>query len=789
MKNQENQRDEKNRISRTALSNQSNGKTAASVEDSEIRTLIDGIGDSELGILSERLFADDSNSIEAPEKSAAKPGEAAATQRTEMTERRSGRGGDLDESVFGEDFRRAAPKKDMPAKKDIPQSRAPDMSGQPGKTGRFDRSDTPSQSIKRAAGTAPVTVGLPKPAETVEAIKTTGTHEVKGSPKEESASKSGNALKTENIQKNGVSPQPKASDTEGMSKAEGSLKTETSATAAGSLKTETSATAAGASNPSGISNQAGAAEDKNLPKAKGITNTEDINRTEGLHRNDGTAKTGRISAIENSQNGKPHSESSGKNKSADAANINSLGTNNVHIGSARAKGSETSGSCVTNTSVNTNASTNTNAADTDAVTSGVNNANAANAGTAASDTNYASANKAIANSTNINNTSLNSNDINIPGASSTDRNNNSAGGAAASTSAGKGARKAERAARRKAHRSPSGKELNLRLSPAPHIKSSSGTGTLMLNLLIAMLPLVIWGIYIFGFRVLSLLIISLICCTGFEVLSEVILNLPITVTNLSSTVTAVLITLMLPASVPFWIPVFCAFIAIIPQKLLVGKADFQWFNPALIARVVSSALFPKIMSSYPEPRSFISALSFFPEYTEAELTSLATLKLKQLPQIALSGEFFGKTAGAIGEISAFLIIIGFIYLIVTKTVTWQVPVVFAVSAAIPFYLFPQLPFSSDMLALKFAGFELVSGGFLFGAVFIAASCFSSPKTQTAKLIYGVGCGLLSVLFRIALKSYDGVYLAVLIMSLLSRPLDSVCTPVPFGKCKPKHSKS
>lgn len=781
MKNQENQRDEKNRISRTALSNQSNGKTAASVEDSEIRTLIDGIGDSELGILSERLFADDSHSIEAPEKSAAKPGEAAATQRTEMTERRSGRDGDLDESVFGEDFRRAAPKRDMPAKKDIPQSRTPDMSGQPGKTGRFGQSDTPSQSIKRAAGAAPITGGLPKPAETVEAIKTTGTHEAKGSPKEESASKSGNALKTENIQKNGVSPQPKASDTDGMSKAESSL------------KTETSATAAGASKPSGISNRSGTAEEKNLPKAKGIQKNEDIPKTkdikgtEGLHRNDGTAKTGRISAIENSQNGKPHSESSGKNKSADAANINSLGTNNVHIGSARAKGSETSGSCVTNTSVNTNASTNTNAADTDAVTSGVNNA--ADAGATASDTNYASTNKAISNSANINDTSLNISDTNIPGASSADRNNNSAGGAAASASAGKGARKAERAARRKAHRSPSGKELNLRLSPAPHIKSSSGTGTLMLNLLIAMLPLVIWGIYIFGFRVLSLLIISLICCTGFEVLSEVILNLPITVTNLSSTVTAVLITLMLPASVPFWIPVFCAFIAIIPQKLLVGKADFQWFNPALIARVVSSALFPKIMSSYPEPRSFISALSFFPEYTEAELTSLATLKLKQLPQIALSGEFFGKTAGAIGEISAFLIIIGFIYLIVTKTVTWQVPVIFAVSAAIPFYLFPQLPFSSDMLALKFAGFELVSGGFLFGAVFIAASCFSSPKTQTAKLIYGVGCGLLSVLFRIVLKSYDGVYLAVLIMSLLSRPLDSICTPVPFGKCKPKHSKS
>lgn len=777
MKNQENQRDEKNRISRTALSNQSNDKKAARVEDSEIRTLIDGIGDSELGILSERLFADDSRAIEAPEKSAAKPGKAAATQ---STERRSGRGGDLDESVFGTNFHRAAPKRDMPAKKDIPQSRTPDMSGQPGKTGRFDRSDTPSQSIKRAAGTAPVTVGLPKPAETVDTTETEGVNKAKNTPHAETP-KTGNALKTENIQKNGVSPQPKASDTDGMSKAEGSL------------KTETSATAAGASKPSGISNRSGTAEEKNLPKAKGIQKNEDIPKTkdikgtEGLHRNDGTAKTGRISAIENSQNGKPHSESSGKNKRADAANINSLGTNNVHIGSARAKGSETSGSCVTNTSVNTNASTNTNAADTDAVTSGVNNA--ADAGATASDTNYASTNKAISNSTNINNTSLNSNDINIPGASSADRNNRSAGGAAASTSAGKGARKAERAARRKAHRSPSGKELNLRLSPAPHIKSSSGTGTLMLNLLIAMLPLVIWGIYIFGFRVLSLLIISLICCTGFEVLSEVILNLPITVTNLSSTVTAALITLMLPASVPFWIPVFCAFIAIIPQKLLVGKADFPWFNPALIARVVSSALFPKIMSSYPEPRSFISALSFFPEYTEAELTSLATLKLKQLPQIALSGEFFGKTAGAIGEISAFLIIIGFIYLIVTKTVTWQVPVIFAVSAAIPFYLFPQLPFSSDMLALKFAGFELVSGGFLFGAVFIAASCFSSPKTQTAKLIYGVGCGLLSVLFRIALKSYDGVYLAVLIMSLLSRPLDSICTPVPFGKCKPKHSKS
>ncbi len=354
------------------------------------------------------------------------------------------------------------------------------------------------------------------------------------------------------------------------------------------------------------------------------------------------------------------------------------------------------------------------------------------------------------------------------------------------------AQQKSRGARRQRQKGAPANTSGLKLFASPHIKTSEKKGSIMLNILIALLPIVIWGIYIFGARALTLLLISILFCNGFEVLSDVILELPVKVKELSPTVTAVIITLMLPVTAPLWLPVFCAFVATVPLNLLYKKTGFYGLDPALTARLASFLLFPNIMTSFSEPRSHISALAFFPEYTPVELTSLATLKAGQLPQSSLTSEFFGMTAGAIGEVSVFLILIGFAYLLITKTISFHVPLIFALTAAIPFYLFPQLPFSSDMLAIKFAGFELISGGFMFCAVFIASGYNLSPKTQTAKLIYGAGCGLLTVLFRFAFKTYDGVGLAIFIMSFFARPLDRLCIPMPFGgysaKAKSKGSK-
>lgn len=318
----------------------------------------------------------------------------------------------------------------------------------------------------------------------------------------------------------------------------------------------------------------------------------------------------------------------------------------------------------------------------------------------------------------------------------------------------------------------------LKVTESPHLHSPDNTRSVMLTVLISLLPILLWGIYSFGLRVLTLTFISVISCVLFEIASQLVFGRKITIADLSAVVTAVITVCIMPASVPLWMPIFCAFISIVLAKQLFGGIGRNVVNPAILARLIASALFPAQMTSLASIS--LSPFEISPAFTPVENTPLAILKSGSNPGGSLLSAFFGGGVGCIGEVSAFLIIIAFIFLVCTKTITFHTTLSFIATSAVLFYLFPQLQIASDMLVLTFTGFELFSGSLMFGAVFLATEYGSTPKTHLGKTVFGVLCGALSVVFRFFLPLYDGVCLAILIVSLFSRVIDKWFRPAPYG---------
>ena len=318
----------------------------------------------------------------------------------------------------------------------------------------------------------------------------------------------------------------------------------------------------------------------------------------------------------------------------------------------------------------------------------------------------------------------------------------------------------------------------LKVTESPHLHSPDNTRSVMLTVLISLLPILLWGIYSFGLRVLTLTFISVISCVLFEIASQLVFGRKITIADLSAVVTAVITVCIMPASVPLWMPIFCAFISIVLAKQLFGGIGRNVVNPAVLARLIASALFPAQMTSLASIS--LSPFEISPAFTPVENTPLAILKSGSNPGGSLLSAFFGGGVGCIGEVSAFLIIIAFIFLVCTKTITFHTTLSYIATSAVMFYLFPQLQIASDMLVLTFTGFELFSGSLMFGAVFLATEYGSTPKTHLGKTVFGVLCGALSVVFRFFLPLYDGVCLAILIVSLFSRVIDKWFRPAPYG---------
>lgn len=317
----------------------------------------------------------------------------------------------------------------------------------------------------------------------------------------------------------------------------------------------------------------------------------------------------------------------------------------------------------------------------------------------------------------------------------------------------------------------------LTVSPSPHMKTTERTSTIMFDVILALLPAFAWGVYTFGVRALAIALVSVGACVGFEALSQFLLHRRITVSDLSAAVTGLLLAMNVPVTVPLWMPVIGAFVAIVVVKQLFGGIGRNFVNPALCARVFLFSWAAE-MTRFPVAGERISSLAV--TLGEADViagaTPLASLKAGILPDVNLSDMIIGNMSGCIGEVSSLFLLAGGIYLMVRRVITWHIPVAYLGTVAVLTLLFPQY----YGVAADFMLRELFAGGLFLGAFFMATDYATSPVTPWGRLIFGVGCGAITVMIRYFGGYPEGVSFAILIMNLLVFYLDRFTMPKRFG---------
>lgn len=320
----------------------------------------------------------------------------------------------------------------------------------------------------------------------------------------------------------------------------------------------------------------------------------------------------------------------------------------------------------------------------------------------------------------------------------------------------------------------------VRVSPAPHIRANTSTRRIMLDVLIALVPAVFCGVLFFGMRALALVAVSVLACVGFEYLWQKLLHKSVMVHDLTAVVTGVLLALNLPVTVPFWLPVIGAFFAIIIVKQMFGGVGSNFVNPAMAGRAFLLASWPVLMTRFVLP---FAGGFFVPVDVMTTATPLSVIKSAQgfenLPSIL--SMFTGNIGGCIGETSALALILGGLYLVLRRVITFHIPASFVGTVAVLSFLFSK----GSMSAVDSLLYNVLGGGLLLGAIFMATDYVTSPMTKKGQVIMGVGCGAITFLIRHFGGYPEGVTYGILLMNIATPLIDRWCRPKKFGgaSCK------
>ena len=321
----------------------------------------------------------------------------------------------------------------------------------------------------------------------------------------------------------------------------------------------------------------------------------------------------------------------------------------------------------------------------------------------------------------------------------------------------------------------------LTVSPSPHIKNGITTQKIMLHVIIALLPATIWGIIAFGGRAAAVVAISVVACVFFEWATQKILKRKITISDLSAVVTGLLLGMNLPSDVSPLIPVVGAFIAIVIVKQIFGGIGKNFLNPALAARVFLFMSWSSEMATFKAPFA-AKAVADASSDAVAYATPLASLASDaHSANATILDMFLGRIGGSIGEVSSLLLLIGAVYLMIMKVISWHIPVSYLGTVAVITFIFPRY----DMGNLEFMLTQLFAGGLMLGALFMATDYVTSPVTAKGRIIFGIGCGLLTVFFRYFSSYPEGVSFSILVMNALVWYIDKVTKPRVFGTKKTK----
>ncbi|MDE6864172.1 MAG: RnfABCDGE type electron transport complex subunit D [Eubacterium sp.] len=329
------------------------------------------------------------------------------------------------------------------------------------------------------------------------------------------------------------------------------------------------------------------------------------------------------------------------------------------------------------------------------------------------------------------------------------------------------------------------------VSVSPHVRSQNTTKSVMRDVAIALLPVLAFGVYQFGLRALMVIAICIVTCVLSELVFELLAKKTITIFDYSAVVTGMILAVNLPANVAWWIPVIGSVFAIVAVKMLFGGLGQNFMNPALAARCFLLISFTGRMSDFAtsgtlsDQFEIIKTSGFKALTTAADATAGATplAVLKGGEEVDLLTLFLGFHGGCIGEVSALAILIGGLYLIVKKVISVRIPLTYILSTAL--FIFVINIASGNDVSLNYMLGQVLSGGLLVGAFFMATDYVTSPITPWGQIIYGIILGLLTALFRVLGSSAEGVSYAIIIGNLLVPIIEKITIPKPFGCEKAK----
>lgn len=313
-------------------------------------------------------------------------------------------------------------------------------------------------------------------------------------------------------------------------------------------------------------------------------------------------------------------------------------------------------------------------------------------------------------------------------------------------------------------------ENRFHISSSPHFTFGSSTQKIMLAVLIALLPETVAGIVIFGLPALITILVSLIGAVAFEALFQKVTGQKVIVNNLSAAVSGLLIALVLPSTTPFWMVLLADAVAVVIAKGLFGGLGSNVFNPALTGRAVLFISFPAaIGANWYNPALSLDSLT---EKTDAisQATVLSQIKNGSLESFDYMQFFLGNRAGCIGETSIILILISFLFLLITKIIDWRAPLTMLFTVALLTFL-SGLSNGINLAALDMLK-ALLTGGLVFGATFMVTDYATTPVTKPGRLIFGFGCGLITFLIRKFGGYPEGVMFSILIMNAIAPHLNN-----------------
>ncbi|MCF6358565.1 MAG: RnfABCDGE type electron transport complex subunit D [Draconibacterium sp.] len=320
----------------------------------------------------------------------------------------------------------------------------------------------------------------------------------------------------------------------------------------------------------------------------------------------------------------------------------------------------------------------------------------------------------------------------------------------------------------------------LTVSPSPHVHTNDTTQKIMYRVVYAMLPVLVWSVFVFGLDALRVTLIAVVATLAFEYLiQKYLIKIKPTITDGSALITGILLSFNVPSNLPWWIIVIGALAAVGIGKLSFGGLGANIFNPALVGRVFLLISFPVQMTSWP-----VNTQSGVDAVTAA--TPLGVIKesiLNGVPISDIIGKLpspvdmlIGNIGGSLGEISAILIIIGGLYMLWKKVITWHIPVAVigtvAVIALIFWLINPEVYINPV--------YHLLTGGLMLGAIFMATDMVTSPMTPKGQIIFGVGIGVITISIRLFGSYPEGISFAILIMNAFTPLINNYVKPKRFG---------